>query len=425
MGMFFLKIILYLFILSLGISKSGINIFGGIFAIASIMFLIKEKKMKKYMNYPKENEIFLLIFILGIFLNLISLGGIESTGRYIYKNFYFLMIPGLNFFFKEKETRDRAIYILLGSFSLGIIKSIYNFKSLYNFQYSNQIRVDSFYDIGRWGAISMFILLFTLPKIFDKKLKNKIRLSLGILWGFALFSLIINNSRGPWLSLSLGIFLYVIFYIDIKKIIAILVLMLLSIATLEGIDSKNYNNVKTKFLSITDRETNSSNQARFIMWQKAFEFVKDNAKNKKKNFYLGLGFNNVEESFENYIKKRNLYEEVMETKGGFSFKDHHNSYLNVLTQMGIIYFTVFWGFLFGIIYKQFVLSIKTKDTTIIGSFLCSVGFLFCGVFYGYIFTYEMFIYFTLLFLSINTQEKYKIVDNPRKNIFKVKEFFNS
>lgn len=402
--MFFLKIVLYLFILSLGISKVGINIFGGIFSIASIIFLIKEKKIKKYLNYPKENQIFLLIFILGIFLNLISSGGVESMGRYIYKNFYFLMIPGLSFFFKEEETRDKAIYILLGSFFLGVIKSIYNFKSLYNFEYSDHIRVDSFYDIGRWGAILMFILLFTLPKIFDKKLKNKIRLSLGVLWSFALFSLIINNSRGPWLSLLVGIFLYVIFYLDRKKIISILVLMLFLITILESIDSKNYNGFKNKVFSITDTEINVSNQARLVMWKNTFEFVKDNAKNKNKIFYLGLGFDNVEESFENYIKKRGLYEDVIKTKGGFSFEDHHNSYLNVLTQMGIIYFIVFWGFLVYIIYKQFIFSKKTKDTTITGSFLCSAGFLFCGIFYSYIFTYEMFIYFTLLFLSVNTQK---------------------
>lgn len=55
------------------------------------------------------------------------------------------------------------------------------------------IRVESFFDIMRWGSALQMVLLLILPM-----LRKNI-----FLWGVFILgcvSLILNNSRGPWLS---------------------------------------------------------------------------------------------------------------------------------------------------------------------------------------------------------------------------------
>ena len=179
--LFFLEVILYLFVLSLGISKVGINIFGGIFGIISLMYLSKKSLLKKYIKESREGYFFLLIFTGGILLNLLSLGGLKSSGAYIGKTLYFLLIPGLTLFLKKDKIRDRSIYILIFSIFIGIVKSVYNFREIYDFKYSGEIRVDSFFPEMRWGSVLMFVMLFILPKLFDKILGKRVRIILKLI----------------------------------------------------------------------------------------------------------------------------------------------------------------------------------------------------------------------------------------------------
>ena len=221
-----------------------------------------------------------------------------------------------------------------------------------------------------------------------------------------MFSLLLNNSRGPWLALIAGIGIYIAVY-NRRVIIPVLFAAILITVGANKFQPKHYNNFIKKVSSISNTETNYSNIGRLIMWKKATEFTIHNIKEDKRTFLFGTGVRNLEEVYGSYIKESGIYEEVKaESKNTFSLSDHHSIYLNILSQMGIIYFLAFWGYLAYLLYSYFIMSIKTMDSTLIGVVLSSAGFLICGVFYSYIFDYEMFTYFMLLYFGIYTSEKY-------------------
>ena len=371
--------------------------------------------LKKYVKKSSGGYFFLVIFIVGVLLNAASLGGVKSAVNYLSRNFYFLFIPGLSFIFEKNKTREKMEYILIASLFLGVIKSIYNFKVNYNFEYNKFLRLESFFSIMRWGSVLMFVMLFLLPKLFDKKIDVKIKIILRIIWALGLFSLVLNNSRGPWLALFIGVLFYLIVY-NKKILVSSIFLIIISFLCLKTTHENGYNLFKNKIYSISDTKSNYSNKGRLEMWKRNLEFASYNFREDKRTFFLGTGFRNFEGIFKTYIKNIGLYEEVqINTKNNFSFSDSHNSYLMVLNQMGIIYFMMFWGYLTYSLYKLFLESLEKEDDTIKGVLLASVGFLVCGIFYGYIFTYEMFTYFILLYMYILIP-KQDSLKNKVKNI---------
>ena len=183
-----------LYILSLFISKFGISLFGGILAIYSIYYFFKNDK-------PKDFILPFFILILGLILQCFSLGGFKSFIIFSYKNYFLLILPLVPILLKDIK-ENYIVNTVASSLFIGILKSFYNFYKDYNLQYSSSIRVDSFFDIMRWGIILVMGLLIILPYL------NKKRIFLWIVFFLGIISLALNNSRGPILSLILGIIIF-------------------------------------------------------------------------------------------------------------------------------------------------------------------------------------------------------------------------
>ncbi|MCI7222784.1 hypothetical protein, partial [Fusobacterium sp.] len=205
--------ILLLYAFSLIISKFGISLFGGILAIFSIIYIIKNKEKNKY-------NLFFFLFLFGVITQFFSIGGIKSSINFIYKNLFLLITPFVIKYLDEEEISKSFLRVIEVSLFIGILKSFYNFYKVYNLTYTSAIRVDSFFDIGRWGIVLVMSLLLILPNLYKKNIFSWIVFISGLV------SLILNNSRGPILSLILGVFIFLILGKKVKSIIGIFIIVL-------------------------------------------------------------------------------------------------------------------------------------------------------------------------------------------------------
>lgn len=373
-----------LYILSLFISKFGISLFGGILAIYSIYYFFKNDK-------PKDFILPFFILVLGLILQCFSLGGLKSFRIFSYKNYFLLILPLVPILLKDIK-ENYIINTIATSIFIGILKSFYNFYKDYNLQYSSSIRVDSFFDIMRWGIILVMGLLIILPYL-DKK-----RIFLWIVFFLGIISLALNNSRGPILSLILGIIVFIIMKKKIKLGIGIVVMLISAFFILKS--TNIFNQFSDRMESINNTKS-GGNAARIFMWKKGMSFMTSSLKENKRIFFFGTGINNRKNIFEKYLIENTDYKELSEDiKAAVSFDDSHNAYLNMFIQTGFIFTIIYYIILSYYTIIIFINYFKYKHNYTLSSLLPLIAFYFCGIFYGYSFTYETFTFFFILGIGL-------------------------
>ena len=102
----------YIYTLSLFISKSGVNIGLGFLLLAFLLYLWDRRKI----NLTTEEKYILVILILLPIFSLFSAGGTHSFQRALEKSYRYLPI----FFIPLFITSERVIKIILSLFSLSI-----------------------------------------------------------------------------------------------------------------------------------------------------------------------------------------------------------------------------------------------------------------------------------------------------------------
>lgn len=403
-----LKISLYLFVLCLFVSKAGLNIFGVVFSLFTFILMSKTKYRKTITLFCKENNAmlnFTFLFFLGVLVNLISDGRMFSLGKYVSRHIYFLMIPGLLVFLKKYK--HKVNFLALISLLIGILYSFWVFFRDFHGNYEPLARINSFYPVGSWGAVLLFALVFLLPVIFDSEsCVNKIqRIGLITLFVLGVVSLLLMNGRAVWLTLALTMAFYIIFFAR-KFLVKISVFFLLTIFTLWFVKPQTMNQVKYRILSIGNVE-DVSNKGRILMWKEGLLFAYDNMD--KKEFYFGTGLGSMKIPFEKYLNEKGVLEKLqLETSNQFSTVDNHNSFLNILNQLGIVYFVFYIYFLFNLL-MFYVKKLKSNNIYIKSGFLLLISFILCGIFYSYSTSFEMNILFFLLALSyVSIEEKKRI-----------------
>ena len=373
-----------LYILNLFISKFGISLFGGILAIYSIYYFFKNDK-------PKDFILPFFILILGLILQCFSLGGFKSFIIFSYKNYFLLILPLVPILLKDIK-ENYIVNTVASSLFIGILKSFYNFYKDYNLQYSSSIRVDSFFDIMRWGIILVMGLLIILPYL------NKKRIFLWIVFFLGIISLALNNSRGPILSLILGIIIFIILKKKIKLGIGILVVLISAFFILK---STNVLNQFSDRMESINNTKSGGNAARIFMWKKGMSFMTGSLKENKKIFFFGTGINNRKKIFEKYLIENTDYKELNDdVKVAVSFDDSHNAYINMFVQTGFIFTIIYYIMLLYYMIMVFINYFKYKHSSTLSSFLAVIAFYFCGIFYGYSFTYETFTFFFILGIGL-------------------------
>lgn len=388
--------ILYLYLICLCFSKGVINGAGGLFVFTSGALIYKLPNRKEFFKKYKYELVFTGIFMLGAFLEMLSVDGLEESYKFFYKNFYFLMIPGLLYFFEKEEIRKRAFYLIAFSLLIGIIESFRIFKVVHKLNYGG--RVESFFDIGRWGSTLQMVLLLILPS-----LRKKIFLIPIFILG--LISLILSNSRGPWISFFSCVIIYLgylFFYKEKIKTVVSIILIILGLLTVTKYRyPREYKIFINKVKSMENLENNYSNLGRTFMWKENILFMKNSIKDNKRAFYFGIGVEN-EDTFGEYVSEKESYQKLdKRLRANISFTDAHNMYIHTFVRKGVIYGVLFWGYMIYYCLRKLKERLWLEDELILGSLLSTLSFFICGIFYSNIFTFDTFIFFTIFLFGVN------------------------
>ena len=389
----------YIYTLSLFISKSGVNIGLGFLVLAFLLYLWDKRKIK----LTTEEKYILVILVLLPIFSLFSAGGTHSFQRALEKSYRYI---GL-FFIPYFLYKDRVVKIVLSLFSLSIIISFINGILYYKkLKWNFNVRFLSFSSntLDEAHILAMGSMLILVAIVYYIKERKYIFTSLfTFTLILAVAALVMTQGRGAWLGFGAGLFVVSFFLFRSKKIfIAITILTLL--LGYGGINSKTLENNRyiKRFESIKNKDN-----SRILLWKSGIEMYKANP-------IFGVGRDNAGDYSLEYMKnhfkgqKPNYFSKKMLELAGAG--NLHSLYVTSLAEEGILSIPFIGMFLF-ILYRQgrYCIS-RERDFNfylVVGTMGMLVAFLVGGLtenVWREIWKSNMFVFIVGLYLSRVKQE---------------------
>ena len=336
----------YIYTLSLFISKSGISIGLGFLILAFLLYLWDKRKI----SLTVEEKYILAILILLPIFSLLSVGGSYSFQRALEKSYRYI---GL-FFIPYFLWKDKVIKIVLSLFSLSIVISFINGISFYKkFKWNFNIRLISFssnpLDEAHIMAMgSMLVLVAIIYYVKEKKWLYTLFYSLTFI--LSLIALVLTQGRGAWIGFVAALFIVLFFLFKSKKnfIIVMLVISLLGYGAINSKVLENNRYIK-RIVSITNADATSP-KIRIFLWESSIDMFKN-------NLPFGVGRDNAGKFALEYMEKNKKYDEMKGNYAKRHLKDIagsgnlHSMYFTSLAEEGILFFPFVGMFLF-ILYRQ-------------------------------------------------------------------------
>ncbi|WP_084364643.1 O-antigen ligase family protein [Clostridium tepidiprofundi] len=228
---------------------------------------------------------------------------------------------------------------------------------------------------GNPNTYGAYLILFIFPLIMlfmsEKNKRNKLLLSMIVVLMF--INILLTFSRNAWLGFAIGILILIILY-SWK-----LIWLLLGVG-LGGLFIPKVHMRLGEFVNY------SQNDLRFKLWKIAAKII-------KKNPIKGIGNGNYVAYYDIYTKK---YPEL-------KCIDHfrypvHNSYLKVLSELGVIGFIPFMGIILSIFVKLKSLINKSKEHKVIfiGILASLIVFMIMNLFDNLLFVPKVTAYFWII-----------------------------
>ena len=366
----------YIYTLSLFISKSGVNIGLGFLALAFLLYLWDKRKIR----LTTEEKYILVILVLLPIFSLFSAGGTHSFQRALEKSYRYLPIFSIPLFI----TSERVIKIILSLFSLSIfisfINGIFFYKKL-KWNFNARLISFSSHPLDEAHILAMGSLLLLALIIYNIKFKKYKELPIYLLaFILALIALVMTQGRGAWLGFLGGLFVVVFLLMKNKKLFIVGVILVgvlgVGVVTSKGLENNRY--IK-RFESIQNLE-DTSNKIRLFMWESSIDMFKN-------NLPFGVGRDNAGKYALEYMEKKNKYDEMKHKWAKAHLKEIagsgnlHSMYFTTLAEEGILAFPFIGMFLF-ILYRQFRYCIaRERDLNfylVVGTMGMLVAFLVGG-----------------------------------------------
>lgn len=172
--------------------------------------------------------------------------------------------------------------------------------------------------------------------------------------GAMAFTMLLTFSRGGWLALAVAIVLFALMK-DRRLLMLIFLLGVVGIILLPFMPD-----VITQRLASIGNLQDSSNNYRIILWSEAITIIKD-------FWATGVGFG--------HLAFREVYAEYMITRTKTPFHVH-NTYLQVLVEMGVLGFTVFMWLLVSIFKTGIKSLMLSKDNFVNYIIIASLAAIF-------------------------------------------------
>ncbi len=366
----------YIYTLSLFISKSGVNIGLGFLALAFLLYLWDKRKIR----LTTEEKYILVILVLLPIFSLFSAGGTHSFQRALEKSYRYLPIFSIPLFI----TSERVIKIILSLFSLSIfisfINGIFFYKKL-KWNFNARLISFSSHPLDEAHILAMGSLLLLALIIYNIKFKKYKELPIYLLaFILALIALVMTQGRGAWLGFLGGLFVVVFLLMKNKKLFIVGVILVgvlgVGVVTSKGLENNRY--IK-RFESIQNLE-DTSNKIRLFMWESSIDMFKN-------NLPFGVGRDNAGKYALEYMEKKNKYDEMKHKWAKAHLKqiagsgNLHSMYFTTLAEEGILAFPFIGMFLF-LLYRQFRYCIaRERDLNfylVVGTMGMLVAFLVGG-----------------------------------------------
>jgi O-antigen ligase len=389
----------YIYTLSLFISKSGVSIGLGFLVLAFLFYLWDKRKINLT---PEEKYILVILVLLPIF-SLFSAGGAHSFQRALEKSYRYI---GL-FFIPYFLYKDRVVKIVLSLFSLSIIISFINGILYYKkLKWNFNVRFLSFSSntLDEAHILAMGSMLILVAIVYYIKERKYIFTSLfTFTLILAVAALVMTQGRGAWLGFGAGLFVVSFFLFKNKKIFTAITILTLLLGY-GSINSKALENNRyiKRFESIKNKDN-----SRILLWESGIEMYKANP-------IFGVGRDNTGDYSLEYMKnhfkgqKPNYFsKKMMELAGAGNL---HSLYVTSLAEEGILSIPFIGMFLF-ILYRQgrYCIS-RERDFNfylVVGTMGMLVAFLIGGLtenVWREIWKSNMFVFIVGLYLSIVKQE---------------------
>ncbi len=328
-------VLCFLFGISIFTSKSGMSILGGILILISpTLISLKELKSKPVV------ALIATLYPIALIISSFSLTGFEAT-KIILSGWVWPLISLPAFVIYKNPSLRKSFFI--GSCTgilIGCLYSLYLFLTKYNTTFTAAVRVESFWDIGRWGtflAVATVAMASQFRSVFTSKKTMLYKVCFSLLLLLSTFCLILSNTRAPWMGALIGLFFLVILKTRVRYSILIYLAVVIAIVFATPAIKERFESIfkinKNENGKISS--TDPSNAGRLHMWKVAFDLFKENP-------IFGVGFENTEKPLKEFLSRQTQEYRDSYTTIEYSYRDQHSSYISFLVQMGIIFSALIW-----------------------------------------------------------------------------------
>ena len=336
----------YIYTLSLFISKSGISIGLGFLILAFLLYLWDKRKI----SLTVEEKYILAILILLPIFSLLSVGGSYSFQRALEKSYRYIGLFFIPLFLQKDKVVERVLSLFSLSIVISFINGIFFYKKL---KWNFNIRLISFssnpLDEAHIMAMGSMLVLVAIV-YYGKEKKWIYTLFYSLTFILSLIALLLTQGRGAWIGFVVALFIVLFFLFKSKKnfIIAMLAISLLGYGAINSKVLENNRYIK-RIVSITNADATSP-KIRIFLWESSIDMFKN-------NLPFGVGRDNAGKFALEYMEKNKKYDEMkgkwakLELKNIAGSGNLHSMYFTSLAEEGILFFPFIGMFLF-ILYRQ-------------------------------------------------------------------------
>ena len=336
----------YIYTLSLFISKSGISIGLGFMILAFLLYLWDKRKI----SLTVEEKYILAILILLPIFSLLSVGESYSFQRALEKSYRYIGLFFIPLFLQKDKVVERVLSLFSLSIVISFINGIFFYKKL---KWNFNIRLISFSSnpLDEAHILAMGSMLVLVAIVYYAKEKKWLyTLFYSVTFILSLIALLFTQGRGAWISFAAALFVVLFFLFKSKKNFGVVILAI-SLLGYGAINSKVLENNRyiKRIVSITNADATSP-KIRIFLWESSIDMFKN-------NLPFGVGRDNTGKFALEYMEKNKKYDEMqgkwakLELKNIAGSGNLHSMYFTSLAEEGILFFPFIGMFLF-ILYRQ-------------------------------------------------------------------------
>ena len=367
----------YIYTLSLFISKSGISIGLGFLILAFLLYLWDKKKI----SLTVEEKYILAILILLPIFSLLSVGGSYSFQRALEKSYRYIGLFFIPLFLQKDKVAERVLSLFSLSIVISFINGIFFYKKL-KWNFNERLISFSSNPLDEAHILAMGSMLVLVAIVYYAKEKKWLyTLFYSVTFILSLIALLLTQGRGAWIGFVVALFVVLFFLFKSKKnfIIAMLAIFLLGYGAINSKVLENNRYIK-RIVSITNADATSP-KIRIFLWESSIDMFKN-------SLPFGVGRDNAGKFALEYMEKNKKYDEMkgkwakLELKNIAESGNLHSMYFTSLAEEGILFFPFIGMFLF-ILYRQIRYCIgREKDMNyyiVVGTIGMLVAFLVGGL----------------------------------------------